>query len=245
MIIKITNKRIILFTVIISALAGVFTVFARYDCSINNIVYNNFLFLHDDDISSVGFHTLISIMNVILLFPFAMEMLTNHKTTNEIYIVSRMINSVRFYYVKFFQVLILCFIENLCYNTVIIVSYCCLGKIAEPFNQLVDIYIYTVIVNFLIVLTFNAIMQAISVVINEKVALLTIIVLFCFCVIVGIKNTRNYIEMCITNYYFVSLTFTADFLSSKRIMFSLALPLIITIIVSTCGSIIYKCSDHM
>ena len=51
----------------------------RYDWAANDVLYNNFLFIHDDDINSVGFHNLISVMNVILLFPFAMEILTDHK----------------------------------------------------------------------------------------------------------------------------------------------------------------------
>lgn len=79
MIIKIINKRTVFFTICISVLAGIFTVLTRYDWAANDVLYNNFLFIHDDDINSVGFHNLISVMNVILLFPFAMEILTDHK----------------------------------------------------------------------------------------------------------------------------------------------------------------------
>lgn len=159
MIIKIINKRTVFFTICISALAGIFTVLTRYDWAANDVLYNNFLFIHDDDINSVGFHNLISVMNVILLFPFAMEILTDHKKTNEIYIVSRMSNSIRFYFIKFLQISLLCFLESFIYNTILLIVYCSLGSIAEPTKQLICIYLYTVIVNFLIALTFFAIMQ--------------------------------------------------------------------------------------
>ncbi len=245
MIIKITNKRILVFAMLISVLAGIFTVFVRYDWTLDNSVYNNFLYLHDDDINSIGFHTLISVMNIILFFPLAMEMLTDHKATNEIYIVSRMSNSVRFYFIKFLQISLLCFIESLCYNTVLLAVYCGLGEIAEPYKQLVNIYIYTVIVNFLIALTFIALMQFLSIIINEKIALLLIIAFFCVCVITGFKLTSKISNICITNYYFITSTFADNPPSLNRIVLSLALPLIITGLITVSGSFIYKHSDHI
>lgn len=245
MIIKITNKRILVFTMLISAFAGIFTVFVRYDWALNDIIYNNFLFLHDDDINSIGFHTLISVMNVILLFPLAMELLTDHKTTNEIYIVSRMSSSVRFYFIRFSQLSLLCFIESLFYNTMLLTVYCSLGEIAEPDKQLISIYIYTVIVNFLIELTFIALMQLLSIIINEKIALLFIIAFFCICVIAGFKLTGKFQNICITNYYFITSTFANNPPSLNRIVYSVALPFTITGLITISGSIIYKHRDHI
>ena len=245
MIIRITNKRIIIFTLVISVLAGIFTLIIRYDWALNDVSYNNFLFIHDDDINSVGFHTLISVMNVILLFPFAMEMLTDHKKTNEIYIVSRMSNSIRFYFIKFLQMALLCFLESLFYNTALLTFYCSVGKIAEPGKQLISIYLYTVIVNFLITLTFIAIMQLLSIIINEKIALVLIIVFFCICVTCGLKITNRISNICITNYYFITLTFTNNPPSLNRIALSLALPLIITSSITVSGSFLYKHTDHL
>lgn len=244
MIIKIINKRTVFFTICISALAGIFTVLTRYDWAANDVLYNNFLFIHDD-INSVGFHNLISVMNVILLFPFALEILTDHKETNEIYIVSRMLNSIRFYLIKFVQMSLLCFLESFIYNTILLIVYCCLGTIAEPTKQLICIYLYTVIVNFLIALTFIAIMQFFSIIINEKIALVLIIVLFCVCVTCGLRFTNSISNICITNYYFITSTFTNNPPSFNRIALSLALPLIITSLIAVSGSFVYKHADHL
>lgn len=245
MIIKIINKRILAFNILISALAGIFTVLVRYDWALNDVSYNNFLFIHDDDISSVGFHTLISVMNVILLFPFAMAMLSNHKKTNEIYILPRLTNSVCFYFIKFLQISLLCFVESLCYNTAMLLLYCCLGAIAEPVKQLLIIYIYTVVINFLIALTFVAIMQLFETIVNEKIALILIIVVFCACVVCGLLFNGKLSEVFITNYYFVTLTFKNDQLLLNKIITSLALPLITTSLISIFGSFLYKRSDHV
>lgn len=245
MILKIINKRAVFFTIYISAFAAILTVLTRYDWATKNVLYNNFIFIHDDDINSIGFHTLISVMNVILLFPFAMEILTDHKKTNEIYIVSRMSNSIRFYFLKFLQLALLCFLESFIYNTAMLIVYCALGTIAEPIKQLIIIYLYTVIVNFLIALTFIAIMQLFSIIINEKIALILIIMIFCICVICGLNFTNNISNICVTNYYFITSTFTNNLPSLMRIALSFALPLIITSLITVSGSFVYKHTDHL
>lgn len=245
MIRKIINKQILAFNMLTSVLTGIFTVLVRYDWALNDVSYNNFLFIHDDDISSIGFHTLISVMNVVLLFPFAMAMLSDHKKTNLIYVLPRLSNSVCFYFIKFLQIALLCFIESLCYNTAMLLLYCFLGAIAEPVKQLLIIYIYTVVINFLIALTFVAIMQLFETIVNEKIALILIIVLFCACVVCGLLLNGKLSEVFMTNYYFVTLTFENYQPLLDKIITSLALPLIITSLISILGSFIYKRSDHI
>lgn len=245
MIRKIINKRILILNILVSVLAGVFTVLVRYDWVLNDTAYNNFLFIHDDDISSIGFHTFISVMNVILMFPFAMAMLSDHKKANEIYILPRIANSVRFYFIKFFLVLLLCFAESLFYNTALLITYCSLGDIAEPVKQLLIIYIYTVIINFLVALIFAEIMQLIETMLNEKSALILVIFLFCASVVCGMLFNEKIPELFITNFYFITLTFKNNLPSLKEIIISSLFLMIFSAFISVLGSFIYKRKDHI
>lgn len=243
MIIKITNKRILILTMLISVFAGIFVVFCRYDWTFNSAEYNNFLFIHDDDINTVGFHTFISVMNVILLFPMVMELLTDHKETNEIYIVSRISSPVKFYFIKFIQIALMCFVESFCYNTSLCMFYCSLGTVNETLKQLISIYVYTVIIGFLIAMVFATTMQLLEIFLNERIVLVLIIVLFCVHVVSGLMLTHT--EICITNYYFISLVFAGGILPLKQIVISLVVPLIFIIITAIFGGYLYKHSDRI
>lgn len=245
MIIKTFNKRILIFASFISVLLGVFVVMVRYDWALNDSLYNNFLFLHDDDTTSMGFHTFITVMNVILLFPFAMELLTDHKSTNEIYIVSRMSNSVKFYYFKFFQLIILSLAESIFYNSALLITYCSLGNISEDSGQLKQIIVYSILINFLVALTFMAVMQISQTLANEKTALILVILLFCLCVLLGFKMPNNSANFWITNYYFITPVFSTNNLYSVSFAAALTLPAAITFLITIIGSIIYKHKDHI
>lgn len=244
MIAKITNRRIVLFALLTAATAGLFTAFMRYDWVLGDPAFNNFIYIHDDDVETVGFHTVISIMNIILLFPFALELLTDHKAT-EIYIVSRMASSVRFYCIRFAQMLMLCFAESLCYNTALLAVYCCAGTIAEPTKQLAALYAYAVISGFLTALVFVAIMQLLAVVLSEKNTLIITVALFCVCVVISLKLADKAPNLLFTNNYFLTRVFAADNILPKQIICAVALPLAATGITVAVGSCIYKHTDHL
>ena len=70
-----------------------------------------------------------------------------------------MSNSISLLFYKISADIAIMFFRKFIYNTILLIVYCSLGSIAEPTKQLICIYLYTVIVNFLIALTFFAIMQ--------------------------------------------------------------------------------------
>lgn len=236
MILKICDKRVFSHTAVVAIACAIFTAFARFD-SVNN----DFLYFHDYEVD-IEFNTLISVMNVVLFFPFAMLMLVDRKKTNEIYIVPRISNSSKFYFIKFFQLLLLCFVQSLIYNLSLFLIYCIL---CENRKEILFLLTYTIIADLAVELVFVSVMQLLSVLINEKIALLLTIASFCACTFAGLITAKPWSYLFVTNYYFISFAFSYYQSDFKYILLSLALPLVLISVIVVPASVIYKKKDHI
>lgn len=249
MIIRLINKKSVLICAAVSFISGVFIFLSRYTFGYEDPLYNNFLYIHDGDLTDLDFHLLLSVLNIVLLFPFATELLTYHKSTNEIYIVSRMSNSARFYYIKFSQLALLCFAQSTVYNSSILTAYCLLGHPAESRSSLAGMFLYAVAVSFFVSLVFVSFLQLLETLINAKTALILVIIIFCLSVLSGFKLPKEIAQYWPSNVYFITPFFASK--ATLSLSFSVSacaaflIPIAITAAITAAGSMIYKRKDHI
>lgn len=249
MIIRLINKKAVLICAALSLVCGLFIFLTRYSFYYSDPMCNNFLYIHDSDLTSVDLNLMLSITNILLMFPFAAELLTYNKSTNEIYIVSRMADSARFYFIKFSQLALLCLIESAVYNATVLIAYCVFGAPAESGGKLAGIFLYTVAVNFLVGLAFSAVLQLMETLADAKAALILIIIVFCLFVFLGFQLPEDLAGYWITNFYFITPTFGNE--SAVPPPFEISVPAAvlipagITAAITVTGSMIYKHKDHI
>lgn len=244
MFFKLINKKTFLFCGLISILLGITVCIMDYDTILFDPQINNFTNIHDGNINEFDVQLFSKVLNVLVIFPFVLQILTDHKATNEIYIVSRMSNSSRFYYVRFIQIAILCLFESLIYNSSMLVTYLVLGK-SETLQKLALIVAYSILINFLVSLVFASLIQLFSVVLNEKAALSMIILLFCFCFIGGFFVPNKISAIWITNFYFITPIFKESVLYSANGYLTIIASSVTAAIITAIGSFIYRRKDHI
>lgn len=244
MVFKILNKKTFLFCSIVSVLIGIAVCLTGYDIISADSLLNSYVYIHDGNIYEFDITIFKNILNVAVLFPFVLQLLTDHKKTNEIYIVSRMANSSKFYYIRFFHIALLCLTESIMYNLGILVTYLSLGK-AESNEHLIKILAYTVLINFLVAFLFSSLLQLFSVIVNEKASLALIILLFFICFTAGFFIPDKISNLWVSNFYFVTPVFKQNVLYSTPPYILISETLLITAGISIIGSLIYRKSDRL
>lgn len=244
MVFKILNKKTFLFCSIVSILIGIAVCLTGYDIISADLKLNSYVNIHDGDIYEFNIMIFKNILNVAVLFPFVLQLLTDHKKTNEIYIVSRMANSSKFYYIRFFHIALLCLTESIMYNLGILITYLSLGK-SESNEKLIEILAYTVFINFLVTFLFSSLLQLFSVILNEKASLALIMLLFFICFTAGFFIPNRISNLWVSNFYFVTSVFNQTALYSTPPYILIAETLIITAGISIIGSLIYRKSDRL
>lgn len=248
MITRLLNKKAVLICAALSFAAGMFIFLSRYDFYFADPAANNFAYLHDGDITGFDFYLLLSVINAVLLFPFAADIISYKKSANEIYIVPRMANSAKFYYIKFLQLVFLCLVHSFIYNGSILAFYCAFGGGSESAARLAAMFFYAAFADFAVELVFAALLQLAQTTADIKAALIFVITVFLLCTFAGLRLPAGAAKYWITNFYFVTPAFADAQPLPAPFEVSPAAALICVpaaMAFAAAGSIIYKRKDHI
>lgn len=235
--IRVINKKLFLSFAVLSFIIGAIIVLSRYDRSFADESYNHFLTLKfAGGLDEQNLTLLMTIMNIIVAVPFVSALVNNDAETINIYILPR-VKSVSLWYVRrSVYCLILCFTENLFYNTGILLTYLAFGHIAEEplqlFKALLITQFYGTLVLFVIVMLsqiMSQIMQhMLSIVFSEIIAF----AFTCF----AVSAPQSIKEIIFMTYYFQgeNISLISLFVLSAIIALEIAL-----------GLLVFEYSDHM